>query len=51
MVRGRREHDGVVDETVEDSVTVAVSAEGNGGSVTFEPAAVGVDPGTTVVWE
>lgn len=43
--------DGVVDETGKDSVTVAVGADGNGGSFAFEPAAVRVDPGTTVVWK
>jgi len=44
-------YDGVVDETGSDEVTIAVGAEGNGGAFAFGPAAVRVDPGTTVVWE
>jgi halocyanin-like protein len=44
-------YDGVVDRTGESEVTVAVGAEGNGGNLAFDPAAVRVDPGTTVVWE
>lgn len=43
--------DGVVDERGSDSVTIAVGAEGNNGNYAFGPAAVQVDPGTTVVWE
>ncbi|WP_255198392.1 halocyanin domain-containing protein [Halorarius litoreus] len=43
--------DGVVDERGTPRVTVQVGAEGNGGGFAFEPAAVRVDPGTTVVWE
>ncbi|WP_335999304.1 halocyanin domain-containing protein [Halorientalis halophila] len=38
----------VVDETGQDSVTITVGA-GNG--VSFGPAAVQVDPGTTITWE
>ncbi|NHN49840.1 halocyanin domain-containing protein [Halostella sp. JP-L12] len=41
-------YDGVVDETGADEVTVAV---GPGGNNSFDPAAVRVDAGTTVVWE
>ncbi|WP_207586346.1 halocyanin domain-containing protein [Halomontanus rarus] len=41
-------YDGVVDYTGEDEVRVTVGA--NDG-FTFEPAAIRVDPGTTVVWE
>ena len=41
--------DGVVDERGSDSVTVAVGAEGNNGNYAFGPAAIQVDPGTTVV--
>ncbi|WP_435125606.1 halocyanin domain-containing protein [Halobaculum sp. D14] len=43
--------DGVADERGADTVTVAVGAQGNGGGFAFGPAAVRVDPGTTVVWE
>ena len=43
--------DGVVDETGKETVTVAVGARGNGGNFAFEPAALRVDPGTTVRWE
>jgi halocyanin-like protein len=43
--------DGVVDERGSDSVTVAVGAEGNNGNYAFGPAAIQVDPGTTVVWK
>ncbi|MDL5363321.1 halocyanin domain-containing protein [Halalkalicoccus sp. NIPERK01] len=42
---------GIVDERGAARVTVAVGAEGNGGGFAFGPAAVRVDPGTTVVWE
>jgi halocyanin-like protein len=31
-------------------VTVAVGAEGNGGNFAFDPAAIRVSSGTTVVW-
>ena len=41
-------YDGVVDETGADEVTVTV---GPGGNNSFDPAAVRVDAGTTVVWE
>ena len=44
-------YDGVVDETGADEVTVEVGAEANGGAYGFAPAAVRVDPGTTVTWE
>jgi halocyanin-like protein len=43
--------DGVVDRTGQDEVTVTVGAEGNNGNLAFGPAAVRVDPGTTVIWE
>jgi|APHM01.1.fsa_nt_gi halocyanin domain len=42
---------GVVDRTGQSEVTVEVGAQGNGGAFAFAPAAVHVDPGTTVVWE
>ena len=44
-------YDGVVDERGASAVTVAVGAQGNGGGFAFGPAAVRVDPGTTVLWE
>ena len=40
-----------VDARGESEVTVAVGAEGNGGAFAFDPPAVRVDLGTTVVWE
>ncbi|WP_251341676.1 halocyanin domain-containing protein [Haloplanus halophilus] len=43
--------DGTVDRTGQDSVTVEVGSEGNGGPYAFGPAAVRVDPGTTVTFE
>jgi len=43
-------YDGVVDRTGRSAVTVDVGASGNGGSFAFGPAAVRVDPGTTVTW-
>jgi halocyanin-like protein len=44
-------YEGTVDKTGQKRVTITVGAEGNGGSFAFSPAAVRVDPGTTVVWE
>jgi len=44
-------YDGVVDETGSGEVTVEVGTEANGGNFGFGPAAVQVDPGTTVTWE
>ncbi|MFB6156488.1 MAG: halocyanin domain-containing protein [Haloferacaceae archaeon] len=44
-------YDGVVDRTGRSEVTVTVGAEANGGNFGFAPAAVRVDPGTTVVWK
>ncbi|MEF8886240.1 MAG: halocyanin domain-containing protein [Haloarculaceae archaeon] len=41
----------VVDATGQDEVTVEVGVQANGGAFGFGPAAVQVDPGTTVVWE
>ncbi|WP_058366087.1 halocyanin domain-containing protein [Haloparvum sedimenti] len=41
-------YEGTYDYTGQDEVTVAVGA---GGGLQFEPAAILVDPGTTVVWE
>jgi len=41
----------VEDATGQDQATVEVGAEGNGGNLAFGPAAIHVDPGTTVVWE
>jgi len=44
-------YDGVVDERGSESVTIEVGSEANGGNFGFSPAAVRVDPGTTVTWE
>jgi halocyanin-like protein len=44
-------YDGVVDQTGSSEVTIEVGAQGNDGAFAFGPAAVRVDPGTTVVWE
>ncbi|WP_251341405.1 halocyanin domain-containing protein [Haloplanus halophilus] len=44
-------YDGVVDETGSGEVTVAVGAQGNGGAYAFDPPAIRISTGTTVVWE
>ena len=44
-------YDGTADRTGEESVTITVGAAGNNGNFAFGPAAVSVDPGTTVVWK
>ncbi|MHB9287065.1 halocyanin domain-containing protein [Halobacteriales archaeon Cl-PHB] len=44
-------YDGVVDRTGEDSVTVQVGSQANGGGFGFGPAAVKVSPGTDLTWE
>ncbi len=41
----------ITDRTGQDGVSVAVGAEGNGGGFAFGPAAIGIETGTTVVWE
>ncbi|WP_458206972.1 halocyanin domain-containing protein [Haladaptatus sp. NG-SE-30] len=43
--------DGTVDMTGKKTVTLEVGSEANGGGFGFGPAAVRVDPGTTVTWE
>ncbi|MBX0304027.1 halocyanin domain-containing protein [Haloarcula salinisoli] len=43
--------DGTVDMRGQSSVTVSVGAAGNSGDFAFDPPAIRVDPGTTVVWE
>jgi halocyanin-like protein len=48
---GTDNYESVVDRTGRDLVTVSVGAEGNGGRLAFDPPAVRVSPGTTVVWE
>ncbi len=40
-----------VDATGQDTVTVSVGADGNGGAFAFDPPAVHVDNGATVQWE
>jgi halocyanin-like protein len=44
-------YDGTVDKRGTDQVTITVGASGNSGAFAFGPAAVHVDPGTTIVWE
>lgn len=44
-------YEGVVDRRGQSEVTVTVGATGNGGPFAFDPAAIRVDPGTTVIWE
>ncbi|EMA46078.1 halocyanin domain-containing protein [Halococcus saccharolyticus] len=44
-------YEGVVDRTGNDVVSVKVGVEGNGGPYAFDPPAIHVDPGTTVIWE
>lgn len=43
--------DGTVDATGMDEVRIGVGRAGEAGPLVFEPAAVRVDSGTTVVWE
>jgi len=43
--------DGVVDETGTERVTVEVGATGNDGNFAFDPPAIRVSEGTTVVWK
>ncbi|WP_049985909.1 halocyanin domain-containing protein [Halobellus rufus] len=43
-------YDGVDDQTGSGSVEVEVGAEANGGAFGFGPAAIRIDPGTTVTW-
>ncbi|WP_267642554.1 halocyanin domain-containing protein [Haloarchaeobius amylolyticus] len=48
---GVENYEGTVDMRGKEAATIAVGAGGNGGNYAFEPAAVRIDPGTTVVWE
>ncbi|MFB6232673.1 MAG: halocyanin domain-containing protein [Haloarculaceae archaeon] len=41
--------DGTVDRTGQDTVTVTVGAGSTG--IQFDPPAIAIDPGTTVIWE
>src|SRR6056297_3571302 len=41
----------VTDATGQSEVTVSVGAQGNGGAFAFDPPAVQVDSGTTIVFE
>ncbi|MFB6074418.1 MAG: halocyanin domain-containing protein [Haloarculaceae archaeon] len=43
--------DGTVSRLDQDTVTVTVGAQGNGGNLAFGPPAIRVSPGTTVRWE
>jgi halocyanin-like protein len=47
---GVSNYDGVADRTGTDDVAVDVGVEANGGAFGFGPAAIRVDPGTTVTW-
>ncbi|MGN8218104.1 halocyanin domain-containing protein [Halococcus morrhuae DSM 1307] len=40
----------VVDGTGRDRVEIGVGAPGNGGIFAFDPPAIHIDPGTTIVW-
>lgn len=44
-------YESIEDFRTEDSVTVKVGAQGNNGANAFEPAAIRITPGTTVVWD
>ena len=44
-------YEGVVDATGQEEATVEVGVEANGGAYGFGPAAIHIDPGTTVRWE
>lgn len=48
---GVSNYDRTFDLRGQDRVTIRVGAEGNMGAFAFDPAAVAVSPGTTVVWE
>lgn len=51
-VGGSSNYDGqTVVHTDQDEVTISVGVEGNGGAFAFDPPAVKVSTGTTVVWE
>ena len=41
----------LTDATGQGEVTVQVGTEGNGGFFAFDPPAIQIDPGTTIVWE
>lgn len=47
---GVENYKGTVDATGQKELHVTVGAEGNGGNFAFDPSAVRIDPGTTVVW-
>lgn len=44
-------YEGVVDRTGQDVVEVTVGAQGNGGPNAFDPPAIHIDSGATVVWK
>lgn len=44
-------YESTADRRGRSTVTVSVGAPGNGGAFSFDPPAVRVSPGTTVVWE
>jgi len=43
--------DETVDKRGQDEVTITVGAQGNGGAFAFDPPAVRISRGTTIVWE
>ena len=43
--------EGTYDFTGQSEVTISVGSEANGGNYGFNPAAIRVDPGTTVIWQ
>jgi halocyanin-like protein len=47
---GVENYDGVVDRRDESSVEIRVGADADGGAFAYDPPAVRVSPGTTVVW-
>lgn len=44
-------YDSVVNKTGSDEVTVTVGAKGNDGNFAFDPPAIRISTGTTVVWK
>ncbi|WP_435195464.1 halocyanin domain-containing protein [Natronomonas sp. EA1] len=49
--RGVDAFDGTEDETGDETKTIMVGAQGNGGPFAFDPTAILVDAGTKITWE
>lgn len=49
--KGVSNYEGTLDLRGQDRVSIQVGSKGNMGAYSFEPAAVAISPGTTVVWE